>query len=440
MSTSSIPVPATAEELLPQALRAMSARFDRRTHVILAVLALAACAALFVRVDQVVTATGQIVPSSKVKLIQHLEGGIVKTLHVKEGDLVAEGAPLIDLDLATAGLNLDEIRTRKEGLQFTRARLLAEAAGQPLRFDDAQVRLHPDNAEAERATYAARRREHEGTLAVHESQLAQVRSKAAELEVRLAGAQTRLKTARQELQIATDLHKDQLISQLDYIDRRKSVESLEIDIAGLREATIGAQGAVAESQAKRVEEVGRFRRRSADELSILERQLASATEELQRAADQRGRAVIRSPIAGIVKNLKLQASGNVVRQGEPIMEVVPAGEAILVEAKLSPSDRGYVSDAQKATVKVSAFDFLKYGTLEGTVRQIAADTNREANEAPYYKVVIGTDRTFLGDAASPMRVAPGMQAEIDIHVGSQAFIWYLVKPVLKLRQEAFREP
>ena len=190
-----------------------------------------------------------------------------------------------------------------------------------------------------------------------------------------------------------------------------------------------------------MEEDGKFRRRAADELTTLERQLASLKDEIDRASDQRDRAVIRSPIDGVVKNLKLQAVGNVVRQGEPIMEVVPVDEVLVVETRLSPADRGYVSMDQPSEVKVSAYDFLRYGTLPGKVTQIAADTDPGTEETgPYYRLIVSTDKAFFGTPDAPLRISPGMTAEVDINVGSQPFIYYLLKPVLKLKQEAFREP
>ncbi|HEU4621125.1 MAG TPA: HlyD family type I secretion periplasmic adaptor subunit [Burkholderiaceae bacterium] len=425
---------------LPQALRQKHQRFDMRTRIILGGLALCVVASLFVRVDQVVSAPGRIVPSTKVKVIQHLEGGIVKTLNVKEGDVVREGQPLLELDLATSGMNHDEIVARNSAMAFTRERLLAEANGTPLRFA-APPEQFRGLAESELATYRARQQEHRGTLAVFESQALQLQSKVAEIEVKLQGGEARLKTAQQEFGIANELFKERLISQLDFLERRKAVETLSTEIAALRESIVGARASLAESRAKYAEEVGKYRRRAADELSVVERQATSVKEELARAVDQRSRAVLYSPIAGIVKNLKLQAPGNVVRQGEPMMEIVPADEAIVVEARLSPADRGYLSaNNQHATVKVSAYDFLKYGALNGHVTQVAADTNQETDGAPYYKVVITTDKSFLGDARAPLRVSAGMLAEVDLHVGSQPFIWYLIKPVLKLRREAFREP
>ena len=338
-------------------------------------------------------------------------------------------------------MNIDEIRSRRASFELTRARLLAEATGTAPKFDPVYSKDFPAIVQTELATYRARQAELDGVLEVNDSQMEGNRRKTSELQARMAGAESRMRTAERELEITKNLVNERLVSQLEYLDKVRNLESLRTEVASTREMIAGASATVSERMAKKTEEVGKFRRRAADELTNLERQLGSLRQELSRADDQRERAVIKSPIAGVVKNLKLQAVGNVVRQGEPIMEVVPNDEVLVVETRLSPSDRGYISMKQAADVKVSAYDFLRYGTLEGTVTQIAADTDAgDPQTGPFYKVIVSTSKSFFGTADKPQQISPGMTAEVDIHVGSQPFIWYLVKPVLKLKQEAFREP
>lgn len=415
--------------------------FDTKSKFALGLIALALFASLFIRVDQVITAPGKVVPSSKVKTIQHLEGGIVKELPVKEGDTVKEGQVLVELDLATAGINLAELKSRRAALEASRARLLAEASGKKPEFDPELAADYPELLRTETATYSARMAELQGVLAVNQSQEDGNQSRVNELQAKLDGLQNRAVTVARELDITRELVKEKLVSQLEYLGKKRDYDSLISEINSMRESVQTAKAAVGERRANKQEEMGKFRRRAADELTTVERQLASLKDEINRANDQRDRAVIRSPIDGVVKNLKLQAVGNVVRQGEPIMEVVPSDEALVIETRLSPSDRGYVSDGQKADIKISAYDFLRYGTLPGHVTQIAADTDPgNAETGPFYRLVVSTDKSFFGTPDKPERISTGMTAEVDIHVGSQPFIWYLIKPVLKLRKEAFREP
>ncbi len=426
---------------VPSIYRPKGGGFDTKSRVALGLIAVSLVATLFIRVDQVVTAPGKVIPSTRVKSIQHLEGGIVEELAVKEGDVIKEGAMLVKLNLATSGINMEELKSRRAALEMSRARLLGEASGKEPNYPPDIVEQYPSLYRTEQATYLARKTELNGILGVNDSQLLGNQGKVGELQAKLDGLENRSITTLRELEITRELVRERLVSQLEYLTKKRDYDSLTAEIASMRQTIASAQASVSERRARRVEEEGKFRRRAADELTTLERQLASLEDEINRASDQRDRAVIRSPIDGVVKNLKLQAVGNVVRQGEPIMEVVPVDEVLVVETRLSPADRGYVSMDQKSEVKVSAYDFLRYGTLSGKVSQIAADTDPGTEETgPFYRLVVSTDKAFFGTADAPLRISPGMTAEVDINVGSQPFIYYLLKPVLKLKKEAFREP
>lgn len=426
---------------LPTLYKPSGGGFDTKSRVALGFIAFSLFASLFIRVDQVVTAPGKVIPSSRVKSIQHLEGGIVKELGVQEGDVVKEGAMLVQLDLATSGINIEELQSRRAALEMSRARLLAEASGQTPEYPKEIVADYPDLYRTEQSTYLARMSELDGILGVNDSQMQGNQGKVGELQAKLDGLENRAATTLRELEITRELVREKLVSQLEYLTKKREYDSLTAEIASMRQTISSAQASVGERRARRVEEDGKFRRRAADELTTLERQLASLKDEINRASDQRERAVIRSPIDGVVKNLKLQAVGNVVRQGEPIMEVVPVDEALVVETRLSPADRGYVTIDQPSEVKVSAYDFLRYGTLPGKVTQIAADTDPGTEDTgPFYRLIVSTDKSFFGTPEAPLRISAGMTADVDINVGSQPFIYYLLKPVLKLKQEAFREP
>ena len=132
--------------------------------------------------------------------------------------------------------------------------------------------------------------------------------------------------------------------------------------------------------------------------------------------------------------------GGVAEAAEPLMEIVPLEEELVIEARLSPINRGYVTENKPARIKISAYDFIRYGTLQGQVKTIAADTEVDHNGETYYLVTVRTDRHYLGDKSLPYPIKPGMEATVDIHAGTQTVLEYLIRPVLKLRHDAFREP
>jgi len=200
-----------------------------------------------------------------------------------------------------------------------------------------------------------------------------------------------------------------------------------------------ARAAVNESKQRMRESKIRFNREAREELGETEQEIARVKELLTLATEQGTRAEIKSPIDGVVKNLRYNTIGGVIRPGEPILEIVPTGENLVIESRLSPIDRGYVNEGQAAMVKISTYDFARYGGLEGTVIQLAPDTTIDENGQPYFRVIVQTDKNYLGAAEGILPIVPGMQATVDIHTGKKTVMDYLIRPVLKLRHEAFRE-
>ncbi|MBM3375067.1 MAG: HlyD family type I secretion periplasmic adaptor subunit [Betaproteobacteria bacterium] len=394
---------------------------------------------LVARVDRVVTAPGKVVPFDKVKVIQHLEGGIIADILVRENQEVRIGEPLVKLDLATSGINSAEMNARMFALRLAKVRLDAESSGQSPRWPVDIPSQFKDLVDAEQSTYRNRKMERDNSLQALENQVFQSRKRLAESQERLTALEQSLVLARKELAVSESLLNDKLVSQLDHFQRQSRVTQLNGEVLSLRQAISGAEAAIEEASARRRQEDGRFRRESANEASELERKIASLTEELGLAKDQGDRSVIRSPIEGVIKNLKFQTVGNIVRPGEPMMEVVPLKDQLVIELKLNPSDRGYVVIGQEALVKISTYDYLRYGGLSGKVTAIGADTDLGRNEEQFYKVVVSTNKAFIGDGPNEYPITPGMLGEVDIKVDTRSIFWSLLKPVLKLKAEAFRE-
>lgn len=393
---------------------------------------------LFTPINMNVTAPGKVVPSSRVKTVQHLEGGIVREVFVKEGDAVAMDASLLELDLGAASLNLEELTARKAAMNAARIRLRAEASRSPLTAAQFTEEITEEIRNAELLTYRARRLELEGQLASAGAQVQMQAARILEAQAKIYGLTTRQEIADQQHALTSQLAKEKLVAEIEAIQSRKDVESNRMELTTTQQSLKAVVAAQAEAQGKLAEVEGRFRRRAAEELLTTERQFSTVSEDFQRAQTQRARNVIKAPIAGIIKGLRSSESGWVVKAGEPILDVVPADAQIEIEARLGPADRGLVQVGQPVKVKVSAYDFLKYGALDGVVQMIAADADKEPSGASYFKMVVRTNSSVLSKNNSP--VTSGMTADVDVIVGSQTFGWYLLRPVLKIGAEAFREP
>lgn len=406
---------------------------------VMALMTAAVVWAFFAQLDEVAVATGEVVPQGNIKVIQHLEGGIVSTLYVEEGDTVQADQSLLLLDLASSGTNKEELQVRLDSELLVEARLRAEADGTEPQFLADLVQRRPTLVASQRQAFEARRRELASTLRVMEEQVKQKQLEIQELASKRKGAARNFNLARERLKISQSLLSEGLTARIEHLELEAEVESLEGEIRGLDSSIPKAQAALEESRQRLEEGQIRFRREAQDELGKTGQSIARIQELLAKATEQGLRADIKSPIAGVVKNLKYNTIGGVVRPGEPILEIVPTGANLVIEAKLNPTERGFIHEGQEAVVKVSSYDFARYGGLDGEVIRVGADSSTDEEGNPYFRVVVRTSKNYLGEREGQLPITPGMQATVDIHTGKKSVMDYLIRPVLKMKHEAFRE-
>lgn len=391
------------------------------------------------KLDEVAIAEGEVKPQGKVRTIQHLEGGIVKQIMVKEGQEVEPDQPLVQVALARSQANREELQFRILGMRVTAARHAAELAGKKPEFPQEAVDNHPEMVATEFAAFENDRREYLSKLRVLRSQLRQRDSELVELTAKRRAISGNVAIATKRLEISAGLLKKKLIPKLEHLD----LEAKVIDLKGQLDATAKsiprARAAIAEAKDRLTNEEDVYRRNASNALAELEKEIGRLDKLLNEATDQELRTTIRSPIRGVVKNLTANTIGGVIRPGERIMEIVPVNETLVVMARLNPVDRGYVRLEQNAQVKISAYDFFQFGALDGKVIQIAADANRGPEGQPYFEVVVETKGGYRNKRGEDLIITPGMQATVDIHTGTTPVLTYLLKPFLRLKHEGFRE-
>ena len=396
--------------------------------------------AFFARLDVVAKALGNVVPQGQIKTIQHLEGGIVREFFIREGDKVKKGQILVQLDLGAAGMNADELQVRIDGLYLKRARLHAHVNRIPLSFPEAPAKRQLGLVSAERQAYDSRQRQVSSRLEVVDRQIKQKEAELKEFLAQKVSTKQALAIAYERSAISQGLVKDKLVSKLELLEIRRDIGELRGKLAEIEAAIPRAKASIAETIARRAEDTVRFRSESVELLRETEVDLARHRELLSKASDQVRRTEVLSPIRGVVKNLANNTVGGVVRAGDPIMEIVPVNEKLVIEAKLSPVDVGFVKEQMKADVKISTYEFIRYGGLKGIVTQVAADANQDRQTGEhYFRVIVETDKSYLLSEGKKLPISSGMQAEVDIHIGTKSVFQYLIQPVLKLKHEAFRE-
>jgi adhesin transport system membrane fusion protein len=389
--------------------------------------------------DEVAVATGQVVPQGQVKLIQHLEGGIVTEILAKEGQKVGKGERLMQLRLGADRVRSSEIELQAAGLEIKRDRLQAELDKQRFSLPknvDAKIRKI---FQKEILTFDNRKRQVNGSIKILEANARQKILEIKELESRIKGRETSLKLALKRLQIAESLEKANLSTKMEVLDLENEYAQLKSEISELQTSLQRAKEAHTEARQRATSLTLDFNREVSEELGRVEIALAQTEEQLRTASELVNQTALYSPIEGIVKNLRQHTIGGVVQPGEAIMEVVPARDTLVVETKLSPIDVGYVRVGQKADVKILTYDFLRYGSLPGLVKNVAADTSTDLSGDPYFRVEIETERNYLGKDPGSLPITPGMQAEINIKTGTRSVFNFLISPMLKTWHAAFKE-
>jgi adhesin transport system membrane fusion protein len=393
----------------------------------------------YAELEEVAIAYGEVAPQGRVKVIQHLEGGIIQEIFVTEGDIVAVGEPLIQLDLTASSASREEMSLRLDSLILVRARLDAAARGEKPDFPEDVAVRRPTLLANEISVFEARQAQLDGTLKVLRDQAQQRELAVAEIRTEYASVTHSLTLSREIFAMSSDLLTDGLTPKIEHLKLQRDVEDLEGDLAMIEAAIPRAEAAQAEAQARIEEERLKFRSAALGLLGKTELSIAQTREALARATDTLARTEILSPIDGVVKSLRYNTIGGVVAPGDAIMEIVPTGDKLVIEAKLNPTDVGYVRIGQPAVIKINTYDFVRFGGLDGKIINLSADSYTDQNGAIYFRVVALTEKNYLGDQPGDFSISPGMEAQIDIHTGTKSVLSYLLKPVLKLKGEAFRE-
>lgn len=390
--------------------------------------------------DEVAVAPGEVKPQGKVRLIQHLEGGIVEELLVRDGDIVEEGQPLVQIGLAPSQANREEISYRIDSLMLNAARHRALATGEPLDLPPEVVERRPELVDNERDAYNSRNAQYKTQLGALRAKLRQRQAELAELQSKRRSIDGNLAVQQRRFEMSQRLVERELTPKLEHLELEAEVTDLKGKLDTANKSIPRVNAAIDEARELLKEEELRSRSEASEALAKAEQEIGRLSELLTQADDQQLRATIRSPIAGVVKNLVANTIGGVIRSGDAIMEIVPLDETLVILARLNPIDRGYVEVGQKALVKVTAYDFFQFGALEGRVIRIGADANRlPSTGEPYFDVVVETTGGFVDKSGALLPITPGMQAAVDIHTGERSVMTFLLKPFLRLKQEGFRE-
>lgn len=389
-------------------------------------------------VDEVAVTSGEVIPSGQVQALQHLEGGIVRQILLEEGQVVEQGQVLITLDETAAVTELQKLEARRAGLEIRSERLRALGTGGVPDWSKVGSR-YPNMLNDQQRIY-------EGSLEAffsrQETIRKQIEQRRADLELLDEREQTLIRTAEifaEELEVREKLYKEGLTSKISYLDAKRSMNTARGELADLISERERATQAIKESQSRLDEIETDFREQSLAELSESANELIQVEEALIQARDRVRRLKIVAPVRGIVKGLNIHTVGGVIPPGEIITEIVPLDKELVIEGKIKPRDVGHVRIGQPVTVKVTTYDFARFGGISGELKDVSASTFLDEQGEPYYKGIVELDRNYVGKDPSQNRVMPGMTVQADIKTGKKTLFEYLLKPVYSSVSTAFRE-
>jgi membrane fusion protein, adhesin transport system len=390
-------------------------------------------------IDEVTRGQGRVIPSSQVQVVQNLEGGIVKDILVSEGQTVEKGDVLLRIDDTGFASSFGELKAQQYALEARRARLTAQAENKPLQFPPELLAEARQVALNEEELYHANETTVQNQVEIMRVQADQRKQELNELHAKLRQIADSLKLAKEELELTAPLAEKGVVSKVDLLRIRRQVSDLQGNFNTTQTSVPRAESAVQEANRRVQEKLNTYRSQSLTDLNDVKAQLAQIKESLSAARDRVRRTDVASPVRGIVKTLHVRTVGGVIKPGMDLVEIVPLEDTLLVEARIRPADIAFLRLDQKATVKLSAYDFSIYGGLNGKLEQISADTITDQDGNSFYKVMIRTDRNYLERHGKKLPIIPGMVATVDVLTGRKTVLDYLLKPILKTKQEALSE-
>ncbi len=379
----------------------------------------------FVEINEVASAKGEVVPFGFVQVVQHLEGGIVTEILVKEGEVVEKGKILLRINDGGAREDLAKIEAKHMNLAMQEERFQALVEGR-----------HPDFSSVSEFGAERQNRVFEGILNSREKKRNVIEDQVKQKEREIEALYSRSKSLEKNMLLASEaLFMQEKLSKGGYSSRLSTIaaEKERNSIKGKLEENINkreqAEEALSEYKNRLSSLSANYKDADHQELDSIKNKLAQEHESMNKLKNRVDRLEIKAPVRGIIKGLKVNTIGGIINQGATLMEVVPLDKQLVVEVKISPRDVGHIKIGQKVRIKISSFDFSRYGSIEGVLDFISATTFFDVKNNPYYRGRISLSKGYIGESSDSNIIVPGMTVEADIFTGKKTVLDYLLKPI-----------
>jgi len=395
--------------------------------------------AAITNVDEVAVTTGEIIPTGRVQSIQHLEGGIIADIPIQEGELVEKDQVLLRLDPSGPNAELNKMKARRAALEMQVERLRAIGTGREPDFSFISP-AYKEMIDDQVIIYDSQMDAHAERQKVILTQIEQKKQELALIDEQEDTLSRNADLLLEEFLLREELYKKGLTTKITYLDSKRAVNDARGELSNLIVDRQRTGQSLAESR-KRLAELDTDNREQAlTEMGVVTNELSQLIESLDQIFDRVRRLTVYSPVRGYINGLKVNTVGGVIPAGAIVMEIVPLDEELIVEARINTRDVGHVVIGQPVTVKITTYDFARYGGISGELKEISATTFiDEQSGDPYYKGIVTLDRSYVGFDPERNQVMPGMTVQADIKTGRKTLLAYLLKPVVSSVKTSFQE-
>ena len=394
--------------------------------------------AAITEMKEVARAPGEIIPNGNIKVVQHLEGGIVAQIPVDERTLVEPGQVVLRLDGTQLRAELQAMQTRLDGLRLRAERLRSFASGQRPKFSsnaNAESPLAPGQELIFQAQTAAR----SSSLDILDRQIEQRTKRIEQLNQLLGVAQEQLRITSEIAETREDLARRRLINKTVLWETRRAKLASQGEVARLKEEVSIVSQELAETRSRRVDVVNQLRREAITEYGAVSAEISEVSEQVKRLQDRVYRLDIRSPIRGWVHDMRARTLGQVIQPGALVMQIVSDKIVVEAEVQISNRDIGFVKVGQPVKLRVTTFDYARYGIAKGFLKRISASSVVSPEGRPYYKGLVELNNEFVGNVPAKHPMQPGMTVEAEILTGEKTLLQYLSKPLIDVLTLSFHE-
>ena len=389
---------------------------------------------IFTQVDEVVRGQGKVIPSSQTKVLQHLEGGIVEEIFVKEGQEVKKGDAIYKLKNASSQSDSNKKEISLLAYKAQSQRLQAQVAFGKLTFSD-DIK-EANMAEDEKNIFRQEMQNFNDELSTLQDRLKQSKLEKKQKSSRLANLRTELKTASQNLAIVEKLVKKGAASKTQYLAELSKKQSLVTEITDIKNTIPIMIEKISESLNKIKSYKSETKSKWLKKLSEVQTKIKQLSEEKHAQSDREERKVVVSPVNGLVKKLYFHTIGGIIKSGDRIAEITPIDDNLVIEARIKTNDRGQVRIGQKVSIEITAYNYAKFGLLKGELISISSDSFSEKNGGDYYDVKVHADKHGF---STDKPIMPGMVSNINILTGKKSIFEYILKPLKDISRNALHE-